>query len=116
MYNYCCVFCARSLAIFKSLDLEPLKASMGIAGNHPVFPSDASASWQTQAERFAALPCSPPPAGRLWCRGLVWPADCTGGGVVGAGFEFSALIKVGCRAPLCSVMLPSIRGFTSPAV
>lgn len=32
-----CVFCERSLAIFKSLDLKPLKASMGLAGNNPVF-------------------------------------------------------------------------------
>lgn len=70
MYNYCCVFCARSLAIFKSLDLEPLKASMGIAGNHPVFPLDASASWQTQAESFAALPVLTAPC---WQAVVPWP-------------------------------------------
>lgn len=49
MYITVCV-CERSLAIFKSLDLQPLKASMGLAGNNPVFLClDARVSWQIQA-------------------------------------------------------------------
>lgn len=68
-----------------------------------------------QAESFAALPVLTAPVDRLLCRGPV-ETDCTGGGVVGAGFEFRALVKVGCRAPLCSVILPSTGGFTSTDV
>lgn len=114
MYNYCCVFCERSLAIFKSLDLKPLKASMGVAGNNPVTPD-----WmpvfrgRSKPENFRSTVCAHHTlVDRLWCSDPV-ETDCRGEGMVGAGFEFRALIKVGCRAPLCSAILLFIRGLTS---
>lgn len=87
MYNYCCVFCARSLALFKSLDLKPLKASMGIAGNHPDFPLDASASWQTPGRELRGTARAHRPlVGRLWCRGPV-ETDCRGAAWLGLGLN-----------------------------
>lgn len=112
MYNYCCVFCERSLAIFTSLDLKPLKASMGVTGNNPVTPD-----WmpvfpgRSKPENFRSTVCAHHTlVDRLWCSDPV-ETDCRGEGMVGAGFEFRALIKVGCRAPLCSAILLFIRGF-----
>lgn len=93
------MFCARSLAIFKSLDLQPLKASMGIAGNHPVFPLDASASWQTPGwELPQHCPCSPHLlAGcgtvaqwKLIVRGVAW---------LGPGLNLKPWLKWGAGLP-----------------
>lgn len=80
------MFCERSLAIFKSLDLKPLKASMGIAGNNPVvlwmpvFPGRSKPEFRSIACAHHTLVI------RLWWwYGSHGETDVRGEGMIGAG-------------------------------
>ena len=107
MYNYCCVFCERSLAIFKSLDLKPLKASMGVAGNNPVIPD-----WmpvfpgRSKPESFAALSVLTAPLLTGCGAVTLWKLTVEGREWLGLGLNLEPWLKWGAG-------LPSVQRFCS---
>lgn len=93
------MFCERSLAIFKSLDLQPLKASMGIAGNDPVVLWMPVFPGRSKCE-LRSVSCAPHTlVVRLWRCSSHMETDCRGGEGMNIvlGFECSALVKGGVQ-------------------